>query len=216
MRKMLPVLLIVLCCVSLGSAAEAVDPATITAAIQKKYQSIKSFEAHFTQRLKNASAQEEEIRKGKILYKHPNLIRWVNETPEQELLLVGKDSVWNFFPEEMIAYKYDAAQVFSSKTILRFISGKADLQDDFAIEYQGSEGNQYRLVLFPKEPEPGLVQAIIWVDTDTYLLKKILVYDFYTNENEVKFDSISLNPDIPDDTFTFTPPQDVEIFDNTQ
>lgn len=188
----------------------------LTAKVQQKYDSLNSFRADFVQTLTTAASGEQEIRKGTITFKQPSLLRWDTVSPEKELLIVGESYVWDYYPDDMLALKYRAEQVFNSKTMIRFISGKARLEEDFAIENQGTEDGLVKLKLLPTEPEPGLVLGYVWVDPETSMLKKVLAVDFYGNGNQVDLSNISLNPEIEQGAFDFAPPADVIVEDNTK
>jgi outer membrane lipoprotein carrier protein len=71
------------------------------------------------------------------------------------------------------------------------------------------------LLLAPKQPEPSLTEARVWVNPDTALISKVLVVDFYGNENLVDLENLVLNPDLSEGLFEFEPPEDVDVFDNT-
>lgn len=202
---------------SFSSTYAADDP--IVTKMQSTYEALKSFDAHFVQVLRNPSSGEEEQRTGFLFFKKPSLVRWETETPEKELLVVGKKAVWDYFYEEKTAYKYKIETILDSKTMLRFVSGQARLSEDFWVTRDTPEKNApkeiVKLVLTPKEPEPQLVRAFAWIHESTGLLHKVLLQDFYGNENELTFSDIKLNPEQPNDLFQFIPPNDAEIFDNT-
>lgn len=211
------VLAVALAVLALAAApARAADVDAVVKAMQQRYETLGSFTADFTQRMKNAASGDEEERTGTIAYRQPVLVRWETKTPEPELLVVGKDAVWNYFPDEQSAYKYTAEQVLSSKTVLRFLSGKARLDEDFWVASQGRDQGWEKLELVPKEPETEMVQAYLWLDPDHALLQKVLVIDFFGNENAVTLNNVVLNPDLTDATFTFSPPADTNIYDNTK
>ncbi|WP_027722830.1 outer membrane lipoprotein chaperone LolA [Maridesulfovibrio zosterae] len=187
----------------------------LTAEIQKTYDSIKTFSADFTQTLTNAASKEQDIRSGKITFKQPSLLRWESVKPEKELLIVGKSVVWDYFPDDEVALKYHTKQIFNSKTMIRFISGQAKLEDDFVVENQGDENGLIKLKLLPFEPETGLVLAYVWVDPVKKMLVKTLVVDFYGNGNEVAMTNIEIDPEVDDSVFNFVPPKGIEVEDNT-
>ena len=168
------------------------------------------------QQLKNAASGEIETREGRISFKQPGLVRWETETPEKELLIVGPKAVWDYFPEEETAFKYSPEAILSSKTMIKFLSGQANLEEDFLIEEKGKEAGLFKIQMEPIEAEPSLVMAFAWVDPETYLLKSILLLDFYGNANKLGLDNLKLNPEIPNSQFTFTPPKGTTIEDNTQ
>jgi outer membrane lipoprotein carrier protein len=197
----------------LGGAAQAAGQ-SITERIQSRYETIDSFTTEFTQVLVNAASKEQEERSGTISFRQPRLIRWETASPEQELLVVGLDQVWNYFPAEGVVYVYPVEQIFDSQTMLRFISGEADLGQDFTVTEHGREDGWTKLELVPKAPEPGLVLAHLWVDPETALLQRIQLMDFFGNTNRLTFMETRVNVDLPGTEFTFVPPQGVEVFRN--
>jgi len=198
-----------------ATGALAADTAALTAKIQKQYQSLTSFSADFSQRLQNATSKESEVRTGKLVFAQPALIRWETVAPEKELLVVGKDVVWNAFPEEKSAYRYSVEEVLGSKTMLRFLSGKARLSEDFHIQQeQGAPAGQVKLRLVPREAEPSLVLAYAWVDERTNMLARISIEDFYGNINDLTLTNVTLNAKTSPEQFQYTPPSGYSVFDN--
>ncbi|THB66342.1 MAG: outer membrane lipoprotein carrier protein LolA [Desulfovibrio sp.] len=207
---------VLLAALALPGSALAQDVTEITSELQNQYETLDSFRADFTQVLNNAASGESQERSGELYYAKPDLIRWETTSPENELLIVGQNEVWDYFADEYVAYKYSLEAVLESKTMLRFISGEAKLDEEFYVEFDGEDEGLLKLTLLPLEPEPQLVEAVVWVDPDTYMFSKILVMDFYANENVLIFGNMERNPDLEPALFEFTPPEDVEIFDNTE
>jgi outer membrane lipoprotein carrier protein len=187
-----------------------------TDAIQKRYDTLSSFQADFQQELTNAASGSVEKRTGKLWFKK-SLVRWETLKPEKELLIVGQQHVWDYFEVDHIAMKYRTNQAFSSsKTMIRFLSGKANLKEDFKIEEQGTENGLVKLRLIPKDPEPTMVLAYIWVDTKTNLLARVLTVDFYGNGNQVSLSNLALDKKVDSRLFEFTPPSGVQVKDNSK
>lgn len=188
----------------------------LTDAIQKRYDSLSSFQSDFQQELTNAASGSVEKRSGKIWFKQPSLVRWETAKPEKELLVMGQRVVWNYFEADKIVMKYNSNQVFNSKTMIRFLSGKANLKEDFKVEEQGIENGLTKLRLVPKEPEPTMVLAYIWVDSKTSLLGRVLIIDFYGNGNQVSLNNLVLDKKTEARMFEFVPPSGVQVKDNTK
>ena len=205
----------ILGCVVLFLFPLQVSAGEMTTRIQQQYASLNSFQASFVQKLTNAATREVEVRSGSIAFAKPRSIRWETVSPEKELLLVGTDVVWDYFSEEDVVYKYSVEQVLQSKTMLRFISGEANLKEDFVIEDQGDDAGMRKLKLIPKEPESNLVLAYIWVHPATNMLGRILIVDFFGNGNELELSKVVLNLSIDPAMFTFTPPQGVDVQDSS-
>lgn len=187
--------------------------------IQRQYETITSFQAEFTQELGVAVSRETEERQGVLSYQSPGLIRWETMSPEKELLVVGPDVVWNYFEEEETAYRYDSRDVLGSAMVLRILSGQARLDEDFMTEEDLSEdaadeADLRKMRLVPRTPEPNLVEATIWVDAQTFLLRRVLAVDFYGNTNQITLHDLRVNQPLAPELFTFTPPDGVMVQDN--
>lgn len=195
------------------AGAWGVQASELTDAIQKRYDTLQSFRGFFVQTLINASSRETQERLGTIVFVRPRFIRWETTSPEQELLIVGKDTVWDYFPEEQTLYRYTVEQVLDSKTMLRFLSGEANLKEDFTVEDLGMDGEFRHLKLIPKEPEPNLVEGEIWVRPGQDILEKIKLTDFFGNVNELVLSGLELDVPVDPREFTLEPPKDVEILD---
>ncbi|MBF0480921.1 MAG: outer membrane lipoprotein carrier protein LolA [Desulfovibrionaceae bacterium] len=203
-----------------ATAAIAWAGPEIAGKIQKQYQSIGSFTAAFNQELVNAASKDHELRAGTIAFSQPGLIRWQTVTPEKELLIVGREVVWDYFEDEKTAYEYPLEEILNSKTMLKFLSGKANLTEDFLVSEEKDQAAKDQglvaLRLIPKEAEPGLVLAQAWVDAKTFLLRRIVLRDFYGNTNDLRLSDIKINAQLPKNDFDFTPPKGVEIMDQTK
>ncbi len=205
-----------LCCAAPSSAESQLTTAEIVANIQQAYETTNTLRAAFVQTLTTAATGAKTVREGEMAYKKPQHIRWQMHTPEPELLLVTPESVWNYFPDEGVAYRYPVEQVLDSRNMLRFISGEVRLDEDFYIERLDDADGDVVLEMAPKEPEPSVVLATARIDPDSWLLRGVTVVDFYNNENSVLFTSYTANPKLPDGTFSFSPPEDVDVMDNRQ
>lgn len=207
------------------SVAADTDAEAMPNLIQKKYENMDSFQANFVQELTNIASGEVDVRKGKIWFKQPSRVRWATTEPEKELLIVGPDYAWDYIEEDELAIKYSVESLLNSKTILRFISGQANLKEDFIVktEWEGADAVREKwgkgnviLQLTPKEPEPGMVLAFIGVEPDTGLLRQVMIVDFYGNGNEVRLSNVELDVALDEDIFHFSPPEGVIVEDNSQ
>ena len=199
-----------------SGAALAAPVNPVVVGLQKKYESITSMKAEFTQLLVHKESGSKENRSGTLLFKKPLLVRWESKKPAPELLLVTDKEIWNVFPDEEVAYKYPLSLAQDSRSIVRVVTGQARLDQDFQIEEEGKEAGLIKLRLFPKEPVQALVEAILWVDPASNLIKKLRIYDFYGNENEITFTSQDMGAPIRDSLFTYTPEKGMTVEDRTK
>lgn len=181
--------------------------------VQEKYETIESFQAGYIQILTNAATREQEERIGQISFQKPLNVRWESTSPEKELLLIDKETVWNYFPDEKAAYQYETDEILTSRNMIRFISGKARLTQDFKVEDQGMEDGLHKIKLVPNNPEPDLVLAYIWSD-DQGMMHRVLLVDFFGNGNELRLKDIELNPVLDEQIFSFEPPDGIDVIEN--
>ncbi len=181
--------------------------------IQRRYDTLQSFRGFFLQKLTNASSREVQERLGNIVFVRPRFIRWETTSPENELLIIGKDTVWEYFPEEETVYRYSVEQVLDSKTMIRFLSGEANLKDDFTIRDMGMDGDLHRLKLIPKEPEPSLVEGEVWVRPGQDMLERIRLVDFFGNVNELELSGLEIDVPVDVKEFTLEPPEGTDVID---
>jgi len=208
-----------------AGAAEAIQAQDLPDLIQKRYETLKTFQADFTQELTNVASGEVQKRAGKIWFRQPSQVRWETTAPEKELLVVGPKFAWDYIPDEELAIKYGVTALLDSKTILRFLSGQANIKEDFVVrtewpgadEVRGKWGNDLTVLqLVPKEAEPGMVLAFVGVEPKTGLLRQVMIVDFYGNGNEVTLSNVETDVDLAEEMFTFTPPEGTQVEDNTQ
>jgi outer membrane lipoprotein carrier protein len=108
--------------------------------------------------------------------------------------------------------------MFDSKTMLRFISGEVDLREEFRVsridsEAKDSEG--VRLKLMPRDPDPSLVRAELVVDTESKLIQRIKLVDFFGNKNILRFENIEIDCRPNPELFVLEPPEGTRVVDQT-
>ena len=195
-----------------AGASHAAAPA-ITGEMQKKYESMQSFTAEFTQRLVHQESGSEETRQGTLAFQKPLRVRWETKAPHAELLVITDKDVWDYLPDEELAYQYSPEVVHDSRSIIQVITGQSRLDKDFTVEAEPDDNGLAVLRLYPKDPSPQLVEALLWVDKGTKLIKKAQILDFYGNTNEVALTSLTPDASIKAGTFQFTPPQGITVED---
>ncbi|MGE9986628.1 outer membrane lipoprotein chaperone LolA [Desulfovibrio sp. SGI.169] len=201
---------IVFCALFSVSAVVAADLASI---IRQRYETLKSFSAEFEQTLTHKESGSVERRRGSLLFQKPLLIRWQTAKPHEETLVVTAKEIWDYLPDEEVAYRYPPSLVRDSRSIIQVITGQAALTKDFEVKPEGDEQGLARLRLYPKEPAPQMVEALIWVEPDSGCIRRASIVDFYGNTNEVRFLSFKADARLNAADFSFTPPRGIDVED---
>jgi outer membrane lipoprotein carrier protein len=212
LSRILSCLCLVLCS---SGTAWGLDAPQTAERLQNRYAELKSFAADFEQTLTHRESGAVERRSGKLRFQKPLLIRWETDKPHQELLVVGEKEIWDYLPDEELAYRYPLSMVKDSRGIIQVITGQAALTRDFDVRDEGPEGPYVRLRLYPKEPEPHMVEAVIRVDAKSGYIQQTEITDFYGNKNEVRFTSFSPGARFSPGDFRFSPPRGVDVEDHT-
>ena len=185
----------------------------LTDLIQQRYDKLNSFSASFEQTLTHKESGSVEKRQGTLLFQKPLLIRWQTAKPHAETLVVTAKEIWDYLPDEEVAYRYPPSLAKDSRSIIQVITGQAVLTKDFEVKDEGLENGLAKLRLYHKEPAPQMVEALIWVEPGSGYIRRASIVDFYGNINDVRF--IEFKPDTGPKAsdFSFTPPKGVEVED---
>lgn len=185
----------------------------LIAKIQNAYSQINSFEADFEQKLTHKESGAVEKRKGKLAFQKPLLIRWQTQKPHEETLIVNSKEIWDYIPDEQVAYRYSPAVAQDSRSIIQVLTGQAKLSKDFDVKSAGNENGLTKLILYPHDPSPQMVEAAIWVDPASGAIQRANVIDFYGNSNDVAFHSFKPGAKISKGQFSFKPPKGADVED---
>lgn len=199
----------------LASAAPSAEVKPVVDKLQSVYAAMNSFRAQFTQELTHQESGTTETRKGSLLFQKPLLVRWETAAPAPELLLVTARDIWNWLPDEELAYRYSLELAQDSRSMIMVVTGQSPLNQDFDVERMPDEDGLIHLLLYPKDPVPQLTEAQLWLDPQTSLIKRALVMDFYGNTNQISFDSLTPDAPLQASDFSFTPPEGTEVEDHT-
>jgi outer membrane lipoprotein carrier protein len=218
MRKIFTVFMVLLASLAPGSAAAAVPatPQEWSEAVQKRYAEVEAMHLIFEQRITHAESAVTEERRGEIYFRKPLLVRWVSEAPREELLVVTDKLVWQYFPDEELAYKYPLEAIDDKNAFLRVLFGLASLEENFEITILPAEPNLALLKLEPYEPSVSLLEAQVWLEAESAVIRRLSIKDYFGNVSELKITGLNFNPELPAGVFSFVPPEGAEIEDHTR
>lgn len=204
------ILLLISCCFNVFSSS--VKANEIADRVQSFYDNVTSFEANFEQILKHKESGSTEKRKGKIHFKKPLQIRWETMAPHKEQWIVSEKDVWDFLPDEEIAYRYSSDILKNSGGVIGVLTGQKPLKRDFIVQMVGDDGSLRVLQLLPKEPSVQLVEALVWVE-QSGVINKMASTDFYGNVNEIRLNNFKANVALQNKIFDFQAPKGIEVED---
>lgn len=195
----------------LGSPAFAAT--SVTDKVQKFYDGINGFTANFSQTLDHRESGAKETRSGKLSFKKPLQINWSTQKPNEEKIIVNSREIWNYLPDEEVAYRYSPDMLRDSHSIIQVLTGAAALDKEFDVKEAGREGLLAKLLLYPHEPSTQLVEATIWVNENTGQITRARLTDFYGNINDVILSGFKPEKNLANSLFEFKPPAGIDVED---
>lgn len=199
------------------ACAEELPPLEILLArIQETYDATADLKAGFVQETYVRSLNRRQREEGEVLFKKPRRMLWDYRTPRVKKLFINPEKAMLYIPAERAVYVQDAERVFKSQLVVRFLSGMGHLKDDFEVVFdpdlpQDGDGN-YRLRLKARSADLGVEGLRMTVDSECNRIVMFSFSDIYGNQTSVRFRNIRTNTGLPDSTFRFHPPRDVDVF----
>ncbi len=181
---------------------------------QEAYASMQTFRAEFTQKLSQKETGTTQQRTGSIIFKKPLLVRWETAAPNAELLLVNDREIWNYLPDEELAYRYSRSLADDSRSIIQVITGQSPLDRDFEVQDMAQEDKLLRLTLYPKEASTEMTEVRLWLEPSSGLMRRAVIVDFYGNTNDIQLVKIQPGAPVSEADFRFSPPAGVEVEDH--
>jgi chaperone LolA len=191
-----------------ASAGE--DASSLLKRMEKTYDAINDATVTFTQHVVYGVTNAEQSFSGKLWMKKGNNYRI--ELEDQTIVTDGV-SVWSFTKSnnQVVIDKYkEDPHSFSPDKVL------VNVPQRYTAAILGKEkiGDQETTILklIPLDPKSNIAWMKLWVDGDG-MMKKIQVHDISDNETTYTIGAMSVNTGVPDNEFTFTAPDSVEVID---
>jgi outer membrane lipoprotein carrier protein len=197
------------------SQAQEVTLEALVLKIQEAYEKTDDFKSSFTQETTIKSLKKTEREGGVVYFKKPRMMRWVYSKPKSKELVIGPRKSWLYIPDDRLVYLQDSDSLLRSKVTIKFISGIGKLAEDFKVRFAepAKKEGPYRLELKPKAYVEGVEKMFLTVNREDYQIISVLLTDVYGNITKTTFSNTEFNRNLPDNLFTFKPPQGVDVID---
>lgn len=183
--------------------------------VKARYSSINTISAKFIQYSLNKASAMREQSSGTVYISKPGKMRWEYVEPEKRLIVSDGEKVWAYLPEQGQVYVSRFNDAYLSRTPFAFFVGKGNLKDEFTITYSviddKDRGTIHVLDLKPHKPRMNLSRLVLNIDKKSLFIIKSDLYDLMGNLISIEFREISVDPDIPQTLFEFSPPDGVEV-----
>jgi outer membrane lipoprotein carrier protein len=185
-------------------------------AVQKNYEKVLTYEAEFIQKSYIKMMDKTQDVKGTVSIKKPGKMKWSYGSPDTQILISNGNTLWLYVPDEEQATKIPIESIYSSNTPALFLAGKGKLTQTFNVERVNLDKDPLIITLTPKADDQSLTRLKLFANKKNYQITGSTVYDKLGNITEIRFSNIKTNREIPEKTFQFQVPANVEVLDYTK
>lgn len=182
--------------------------ADATQDLRRFFNEINSYSASFEQVVYDESGKEIDRSTGRLWIERPGRFRWEYSQPSEQIIVGTGDSIWIYDVELEQATQRSSALALS-RTPAALLAGEGDLDASFDISDLGNQDGLDRVAMHPRDEEAGF-RAIHIGFTDGQLVM-LELFDAFDQTTRMQFKDMQENVGIPDSTFTFSPPEEVDV-----
>ena len=185
--------------------------------MRERFDGLSTLSANFERGFQWNLAKKKQTFKGKMFLKKPNMFRF--DTRDHVVSTDG-ESVWSFVlaNNQVVINKYAAPQNDRSPEGLLF---NLLFQEGYVQGYTSFDGGTEKLdgktctvIGLTALKEEAYISSIrLWIVNHTALPSRIEYVDFNEDITTYRLSRFKLDRKIPDETFRFTPPAEVEVVD---
>lgn len=189
------------------------SPDSLALAVQERYQQVRDFTAEFVQTLRGGVLRSTESRgEGTVWIKKPGKMRWVYTKPEKQEIVSDGRTMHSYWPEDRQVLKSEVPSDDRAGTSMLFLAGRGDIARDFTAAAADSPlPGTLGLKLTPRQSDPEYQFLVLGLDPTSLQIRALRSRDHQGGDSTLVFSRIKENTNIPDRTFSFTPPRGVIV-----
>jgi outer membrane lipoprotein carrier protein len=197
-------------CLTLGviNASWAQEPADGRQLVDNFVNNVRTITGRFEQQLVDADNVVVDKSSGTIEIQKPGKFRWTYLEPYEQILVADGLNVWSYDVDlEQVTVKAQAKVLASTPALL--LGGSQNVLDDF--DYIGSftERDTVWVRLRPKSTDNGFTRVELGFNDGR--LGRMIFSDNLGQTTLIALFDLSLNEDIDEHRFSFSPPEDVDV-----
>ena len=185
------------------------EPTPAAAQLGKLLTNMKSLDADFQQRILDAKGSRLQEVSGHLSLARPGKFYWKTENPFPQTVVSDGETLWLYDPdlEQVTVQQVDPAQ---SRTPAMLLSGNIDsIEERFTIKLTRESAQFKEFLLIPTGQESLFEELRLSFVAGE--LASLLLSDSLGQRTSIELFSTQLNPELPDDRFTFTVPDDIDV-----
>ncbi|MFZ0296770.1 MAG: outer membrane lipoprotein carrier protein LolA [Candidatus Sulfotelmatobacter sp.] len=208
--------------VAASATAGAEDVHSIAAAVDERYNHLRTLQAEFSEEYRGAGIQRTEAgtvwlaKSGRALggSKKPGKMRWEYRSPREKLFVSDGRDAWFYVPGDRQARKTDARKLDDVRSPLAFLLGKSKLEKELqglslAPDVTPVVAGDLVLRGVPRALADRISEILLEV-TPEHQIVRIVINDVDGSVTEYRFSDQKEDVSIPEGRFEFSPPAGTE------
>jgi outer membrane lipoprotein carrier protein len=187
----------------------------LAAALQRKYDGIKDFEADFTHTYEGGVLRKQISERGHLLVKKPGKMRWDYAAPEKKQFVSDGVKMYTYLPQDKQVIVAEVPPETQAGTPTLFLAGKGSLTRDFtpslADAPAGMAPGSRALKLVPKARQAEYDWLMLVVDPSTLAIRGLVTVDGQGGKSTFSFTNLKENVGLADKEFAFKMPRGVDV-----
>lgn len=181
--------------------------------VEKVYTSA-GFSADFIQASTIKAMEITDSASGRLMVKYPGKMRWVYQSPEEQIIVSDGEHLWIYRPEDNQVLRGQASSFFGDGKGAGFLSDIRRIRDDFHITLEDIRfGEFYSLMLVPLKKTWDLVRINLLVSKQNYYITQVYTYNAYEDVTRIEFSNLEFNTALEPSLFEFKMPANVDILE---
>lgn len=174
---------------------------------------IQTFSAHFEQTVIDTDGNVLEQAEGEFQLARPGKFRWDYAQPYPQQIVADGEQIW-FYDVDLEQVTVKPQQQALAETPASLLSGQSVPADQYHIQNLPSDDGLTWVELSPKDSEASFQAVTLAFDGNA--LSQMIMRDSFDQRTRLTFTQVEENPDFARDTFSFTPPEGVDVVGEDQ
>ena len=181
--------------------------------VEKVY-TASGFSADFIQASTIKAMEITDSASGKVSIKYPGKMRWVYQTPEEQIIVSDGVHLWIYRPVDNQVLKGQASTFFGDGKGAGFLSDIRKIRDDFHITLEDIRfGDYYNLKMVPRQKTWDLVRINLLVSKQNFHITHVYTYNAYEDVTRIEFLNLAFDAALDPSLFEFQIPDNVDILE---
>ena len=198
-------------CQSGASSEDSLSKQEIIAKLESRYGGA-DIQAEFTQESTLAAMDITDTATGRVWFKHPGMMRWEYETPDQHAIVTDGETLWIHRPVDNQVIVGDALTYFGNGKGASFLSNIELVKEEFSVEKAADPKPGYiSLKLIPRQKELEISKIFLNIDPETFIVEGVTTKNAYGDDTRINFKNIRFKEEISAEKFQFEIPKGADV-----